>query len=329
MRPEGNENYEAIISELKKIADDYDKATSATEMKEAIDRLKSYIPDKPTYTTLEDLVKPSEDGFDRNYRKYSAASNADEIINISDFSISPRFVADDYARYLKKIQSFSIVHDRTKLEECVPPSTKVIMSTDYGTYGVPFRYLCIPPGEPCRANRDPYVRPMLYSQWLKQMMMRAYGYKAGIINYFPRSIGLSKIGCSWWWQKLMYRRLASILCGDYYTPYDTSEVNLDSVIFMSTYEALPKAVKRGCITLDSMNAYGPARPAHIFIESFIDISKPSYGKYLDNLEIKWPWSPFVSLYGRLAVETPSSKLKEALSKNETHDKNVSTKHRKR
>ena len=305
MRPEGNENYEAIISELKKIADDYDKATTATEMKEAIDRLKPYIPDTPIEVMnaqLEELAKPAEDGFDRMYRKYSESFNADEVINNTDFAISPRFVTNENGEPTG-IHSFSIVHDRMNPENHTPfieaPSQK------YYT-----------------------VRPILYSQWLKQMMMRAYGYQAGIINYFPRSIGLGKIGCSWWWQKLAYRRLASILCGDYYTPYDLSGVNLESVIYMSTYEALPKAFKRGCITIDSMNTYGSNRPVNVFIESWCDIDHPSYGKYLDNLEVKWPWSPWVLGTG-LYIETPSSKLKEALSKNETHDKNVSTKHKKR
>lgn len=295
MKPESNENYEAIMDELKSIANQ-----TATDPDKLVDTLRpcaSYTPIKVVDPQLEDPVKSTEDGFDRMYRKYSAPSNANEIINVSDFQISPRFIADDYARYLTKIQSFSIVHDRTKLE-------------------------------PCRADRGRYVRPILYSKWLKQMMMRTYGYKAGIINYFPRSIGLTgKLGCSWWWQTLMYRRLASILCGDYYTPYDTSGVNLESVIFMSTYEALPESVKRGIVALDSMNVYGTDRDMHTIIMSLSDVLYPSYGKYLDNLEVKWPWSVFH--VAGIDIETPSSKFNEAMKNAETKDKNVSTKHKRR
>ena len=310
MKPESNENYKAIISELKSIA-----AQTAIDPDKLADILRpraSYTPIEVVDPQLDDLIKSTEDGFDRIYRKYSAPSNANEIMNVSDFQISPRFVADDNGDPTK-IHSFSIVHDRTKLEERVPSSTKVIMSADYGVS--------------CRADRDPYVRPILYSQWLKQMMMRAHGFQAGIINYFPRSVGLGKLGCSWWWQKLMFRRLASILCGDYYTPYDTSEVNLESVIFMSTYEALPESVKRGIVELDSMNAYGPDREMNMIIMSLSDALYPSYGKYLDNLEVKWPWSAFSA--AGIAIETPSSKFNEAMRNAETKDKNVSTKHKRR
>lgn len=309
MKPKSNENYEAIITELKSIA-----AQTAIDPDKLTDILRpcaSYTPIEVVDPQREDLVKSTEDGFDRMYRKYSAPSNADEIINVSDFQISPRCVADDNGDPTK-IHSFSIVHDRTKLEEREPQSIKIIMSTDYGVS--------------CRADRYRHVRPILYSQWLKQMMMRAHGFQAGIINYFPRSIGLGKLGCSWWWQKLMFRRLASILCGDYYTPYDTSEVNLESVIFMSTYEALPESVKRGIVELDSMNVYGTDRPMCMFITSLHDVH-PSYGKYLDNLEVKWPWSAYYN--AGIAIETPSSKFNEAMKNAETKDKNVSTKHKRR
>ena len=322
MKPESNENYEAIMDELKSIANQ--TATDPDKLANILRPCSSYTPIKVVDPQLEDPVKSTEDGFDRMYRKYSAPSNADEISKISDLSISPRFVADDYARYLTKIQSFSIVHDRTKLEECVPPSTKVIMAADYGRSAAPFRSLCILPGEPCRADRDPYVRPILYSQWLKHMLIRAHGFQAGIINYFPRNM---KLGCSWWWLSLMYRRLASILCGDYYTPYDTSEVNLEAVIFMSTYEALPKSVERGIVELDSMNVYGTDREMHTIIMSLSDVLYPSYGKYLDNLEVKWPWSVFHA--AGIDIETPSSKFNEAMKNAETKDKNVSTKHKRR
>lgn len=310
MKPKSNENYEAIITELKSIANQ--TAIDPGKLADTVRPCVSYTPIDVVDPHLDDLFKSTEDGFDRMYRKYSAPSNADEIINVSDFQISPRCVADDNGEPTK-IHSFSIVHDRTKLEECVPPSTKVIMSADYGVS--------------CRADRDPYVRPILYSQWLKQMMMRAHGFQAGIINYFPRSVGLGKLGCSWWWQKLMFRRLASILCGDYYTPYDTSEVNLESVIFMSTYEALPESVKRGIVVLDSMNVYGTDREMHAIIMSLSDVLYPSYGKYLDNLEVKWPWSTYYN--AGIAIETPSSKFKEAMKNAETKDKNVSTKHKRR
>ena len=295
LREDEKETLQMIISELKEIAN------SPDDPEERIEYLKQFIPETPIEVLSKDLDEIAK-----------SVTSSDEVIDISDSSISiePKFACKNGEP--SDIISFSIVHDRTKLEECAPSSTKVIMSAEYGVS--------------CRADRNPYVRPILYSQWLKQMMMRAHGFQAGIINYFPRSVGLGKLGCSWWWQKLMYRRLASILCGDYYTPYDTSEVNLESVIFMSTYEALPESVKRGIVVLDSMNVYGTDREMHAFIMSLSDVH-PSYGKYLDNLEVKWPWSIFP--VAGIAIETPSSKFNEAMKNAETKDKTVSTKHKRR
>ena len=262
LQEDKKETLQMIISELKEIAN------SPDDPEERIEYLKQFIPETPIEVLSKDLDEMAK-----------SVTSSDEVIDISDSSISiePKFACKNGEP--SDIISFSIVYDRLMKDKTIPKS---------------------------------------YSLFMDRILRNsAYGLSTGVFNYFPRR-AWNKFGNSWWYTSLIARRLASIFCGDYYKPYDTSSVNLQSVVYMSTYYALPEMIKNNIITLDSVAVYSLlSHTAQIWLDDC-----PSKKDYLKNLTWHWAW-PIG--YG---VDSPSAKFNDAIRDAKTKDKNVTTKHKK-